>query len=296
MGKPTISPDAVAQDQLKAFVRRIEALDDEIKVLNEDKSEVYAESKANGFDNKILRKVVAERRKGAAEREEQDALFQLYWDAIHGVAHAHVEIIEEFPPHDADGVVLDEIAGNGAGGAEDQAQVANSRASSSANSSLAKAAHAVSRATTNAERQPQVETGKSGDGEPGRHDSASADADPALTPPPAEGNTPTSAGHGDESATHAAALVVDPIAHVDADAGVDRSGPGAPSLDSPAPVANVIALRTHNPDTHFLNSAGLVRLHGCLKPENCGSSEPRKRLCFNCSVQHDGPTFQDGVA
>lgn len=268
MGKPTISPDAVAQDQLKAFVRRIEALDDEIKVLNEDKSEVYAESKANGFDNKILRKVVAERRKGAAEREEQDALFQLYWDAIHGVAHAHVEIIEEFPPHDADGVVLDEIAGNGAGGAEDQAQVANSRASSSANSSLAKAAHAVSRATTNAERQPQVETGKSGDGEPGRHDSASADADPALTPQPAEGNTPTSAGHGDRGA------VVPSAAPVVAD--------------------NVTQLRRYNPETHFLNAEGIPRLHGCLKADRCAGTW--RALCFDCSRLHDGPTAQPGAA
>lgn len=134
--------DTLAQDQLKAYVRRIEALDDEIKVLNEDKSEVYAESKANGFDNKILRKVVAERRKGSAEREEQDALFQLYWDAVHGVVHAHVEIIEEIPPHDADGVIIDHSPDlgkvvttdprHGASGAEEETQVATVRASSSA--------------------------------------------------------------------------------------------------------------------------------------------------------------------
>lgn len=125
--------DTLAQDQLKAYVRRIEALDDEIKVLNEDKSEVYAESKANGFDNKILRKVVAERRKGSAEREEQDALFQLYWDAVHDIAHAHVEIIEEFDPTTGEFIP----AGNGASGAEEEAQVATMRASSSANNSLA---------------------------------------------------------------------------------------------------------------------------------------------------------------
>lgn len=91
------------------------------------------------------------------------------------------------------------------------------------------------------------------------------DGQGAPIPPPAEGNTPTSAGHGDESATHAAALVVDPIARVDADAGVDRSGPGAPSLNSPAPVANDYT--KPNP--------------WCLDQEECGLSS-WDHFCLRC--------------
>lgn len=101
----TVSPDSVAQDQLQAFVRRIESLEDEIGALNGDKSEVYKEAKGNGFDTKVLRKVIADRRKDATERNEFDAVYQLYWDAVHGVVRAHVENIEEFPEHDADGVI-----------------------------------------------------------------------------------------------------------------------------------------------------------------------------------------------
>lgn len=56
--------------------------------------------------------------------------------------------------------------------------------------------------------------------------------------------------------------------------------------------SNVTSIRSHNPATHFLNADGLARLHGCLKPELCGSGQPRVKLCFNCSVKHDGPTPQ----
>lgn len=72
------------------------------------------------------------------------------------------------------------------------------------------------------------------------------------------------------------------------EAGDDRSAGTPPSA------ATVVAFRTHNPTTHFLNSKGLPRLHGCLNAEACGGS-PRA-LCFSCSVRHEGPAFQGGVA
>lgn len=96
--------DSVAQDQIKSFVRRVESLEDEIKVLNEDKSEVYKEAKSTGFDVKVLRRVIADRRKDSAERDEFDAVYDLYWSAIHGVVNARVEPIEQF---DADGVEIE---------------------------------------------------------------------------------------------------------------------------------------------------------------------------------------------
>jgi uncharacterized protein (UPF0335 family) len=104
--------DGFAQDRLQAYVRRVESVEDEIKALNEDKSAIYKEARNDGFDVKIVRKVIAARRMDADERREQGALFELYWDAVHGVyersVRAHVENIEQFPvEHDADGVFPD---------------------------------------------------------------------------------------------------------------------------------------------------------------------------------------------
>ena len=59
-----------AQGQLKSIVERIERLEEEKKTIAGDIKEVYAEAKANGFDTKIMRKLVALRKKDAAEREE----------------------------------------------------------------------------------------------------------------------------------------------------------------------------------------------------------------------------------
>ena len=73
---------AFAQGQLKSLVERIERLEEEKKAIAGDIKEVYAEAKANGFDTKILRKVVTIRKKDVAEREEEDALISLYLHAL----------------------------------------------------------------------------------------------------------------------------------------------------------------------------------------------------------------------
>jgi uncharacterized protein (UPF0335 family) len=73
-----------AQNQLKSFVQRVERLEEEKAELSADIKEVYAEAKAMGYDTKVLRKVVSERKKDRQEREEQQALFELYWGAVEG--------------------------------------------------------------------------------------------------------------------------------------------------------------------------------------------------------------------
>lgn len=91
----------VARDQIKAIVQRVERLEAEIADLNADKSEIYKEARANGFDVKAIKKVVQKRKLDDAEREEQDIVFDTYWDAIHGTNLVHAparEIIEEFDP------------------------------------------------------------------------------------------------------------------------------------------------------------------------------------------------------
>ena len=77
-----MSDSTVAREQLKSIVDRIERLRDEKKAIAEDISEVFEEAKANGFDTKVLRQVIALRDKDLAERQEQEAILELYLDAL----------------------------------------------------------------------------------------------------------------------------------------------------------------------------------------------------------------------
>jgi uncharacterized protein (UPF0335 family) len=79
-------PASVARDQLKAIVERIEKLEEEKAAIAGDIKEVYAEAKANGYDTKTLRQVVRLRKQDAAERQEADALLDLYLHALGMIA------------------------------------------------------------------------------------------------------------------------------------------------------------------------------------------------------------------
>lgn len=72
----------VAGDQLRTIVERVERLEEEKQAIADDIKEVYSEAKANGFDTKILRKVVSLRKVEAAERQEQEAILDLYMAAL----------------------------------------------------------------------------------------------------------------------------------------------------------------------------------------------------------------------
>ena len=78
-------PDGVAGDRLRSFVERLERLEEEIKGLTDDKKDVYAEAKGEGFDVKILREVVRLRKQDEKERDERDSLLDVYMHAL-GVA------------------------------------------------------------------------------------------------------------------------------------------------------------------------------------------------------------------
>ena len=75
-------PAGFAKDQLKSVVERIERLEEEKAALAEDIKEVYAEATANGFDTKILRTVIRLRKQDKNERQEQEALLDLYLQAL----------------------------------------------------------------------------------------------------------------------------------------------------------------------------------------------------------------------
>lgn len=74
--------NSIAPTQLRSIVERIERVEEEIKALNDDKKDIYGEAKANGFDTKIIKKVVALRRKDHQERKEEEAIMELYLEAL----------------------------------------------------------------------------------------------------------------------------------------------------------------------------------------------------------------------
>lgn len=78
----TIGHNSIAGDQLKSFVERIEKLEDEKAELAADISDVFKEAKGNGFDTKTLRKLIAMRKRTAAELQEERAMLDLYWHAL----------------------------------------------------------------------------------------------------------------------------------------------------------------------------------------------------------------------
>jgi uncharacterized protein (UPF0335 family) len=71
-----------AKDQLKAFVERVERLEEEKKTIADDIRDVYAEAKGNGFDVKSLRVVVRLRKQDVNERKEQEAILETYLHAL----------------------------------------------------------------------------------------------------------------------------------------------------------------------------------------------------------------------
>lgn len=81
-GSPAIGHNSIAGNQLKAFIERIERLEEEKKTIAEDIKDVYAELKGTGFDAKIARTIVRLRKKDSAELQEEEALLDLYKAAL----------------------------------------------------------------------------------------------------------------------------------------------------------------------------------------------------------------------
>jgi uncharacterized protein (UPF0335 family) len=73
---------AIARDQLRSIVERIERLEEEKKTIADDIKDVYGEAKANGFDTTALRKIVALRKQDQNSRLEQEAILDTYMHAL----------------------------------------------------------------------------------------------------------------------------------------------------------------------------------------------------------------------
>lgn len=72
----------ISRDALKAYIDRIERLEEDKKGVANDIKDIYTEAKATGYDTKIIRKIVSLRRKSKEERQEEEALLELYMQTL----------------------------------------------------------------------------------------------------------------------------------------------------------------------------------------------------------------------
>lgn len=78
----TETSQTVAAGQLRAFIERVERLEEEKKTISDDIKEVFAEMKGTGFDVKAVRKLIRLRKQDQAERQEEEAILDLYKAAL----------------------------------------------------------------------------------------------------------------------------------------------------------------------------------------------------------------------
>lgn len=81
-GMADVADSGVAAEELRQFIERIERLDEEKAGIDSDKKEVYAEAKGRGFDTKAMKQILAIRRKDSAELQEEEAVLELYKQAL----------------------------------------------------------------------------------------------------------------------------------------------------------------------------------------------------------------------
>ncbi len=72
----------VAAGQLRSFIERVERLEEDKQAIADDIKEVYAEMKGTGFDTKAVRTLIRLRKKDQAERQEEEAILDLYKNAL----------------------------------------------------------------------------------------------------------------------------------------------------------------------------------------------------------------------
>lgn len=74
--------DAVAADELRLLIERIERLEEEKKGMADDIKDVMAEAKSRGFDAKAIRKIVQIRKKKKEDFQEEEAILETYMAAL----------------------------------------------------------------------------------------------------------------------------------------------------------------------------------------------------------------------
>lgn len=82
MGEDTPETYRVAADELRQFIERFERLEAEKRDIADQQKEVMAEAKGRGYDTKVMRKVIALRKRDSADIAEEEAVLDLYKQAL----------------------------------------------------------------------------------------------------------------------------------------------------------------------------------------------------------------------
>ena len=77
-----MNTSSVNAGQLRAFIERIEKLEEEKRAISDDVKDVYAEAKGNGYDARILRKIISMRRQDLEKRKEEESILDVYLAAL----------------------------------------------------------------------------------------------------------------------------------------------------------------------------------------------------------------------
>jgi uncharacterized protein (UPF0335 family) len=72
----------VNRAELMSFIERVEKIEGDVRDMNSDKSDVYKEAKSRGYDDKVLKKIIAMRRMDPDKRREQEEILDLYLTSI----------------------------------------------------------------------------------------------------------------------------------------------------------------------------------------------------------------------
>jgi len=86
---------ASAQEQLRQYIEQIERLEEEKRALAGDIKDKYLEAKANGFDVKVMRKIISLRKKPKTEREEEETILEVYLHALGMLSATPEEVATE---------------------------------------------------------------------------------------------------------------------------------------------------------------------------------------------------------
>jgi uncharacterized protein (UPF0335 family) len=91
----TMTLQATSQAQLRQYIEQIERLEEEKKALAADIRDKFLEAKAEGFDPKIMKKVISLRRRSKSERQEEDAVLETYLHALGMLGSAGASMSDE---------------------------------------------------------------------------------------------------------------------------------------------------------------------------------------------------------
>jgi uncharacterized protein (UPF0335 family) len=82
MNEPSTGHNVVSKDQIRSIIERIESVEETIKSFSDDKRDIYAEAKGNGYDVKALRTIVRMRKQDPNDRSEQETILETYMNAL----------------------------------------------------------------------------------------------------------------------------------------------------------------------------------------------------------------------